>query len=89
MSELRNPLQIKKEKVQVTIFTEHHRIDGEVHVQPSGRLSDFFNLSDKPFIPLTNATVYKISDGTVVSKVEFLTINKNSISLAFPTTTPQ
>ena len=84
-----NPLKIKKERLQVVIFTQNYRVEGEVHIQPGSRLTDFINVGDKSFIAVTNARVYNLSEEEPVHVVDFLTLNRNGITMAFPMARPQ
>lgn len=82
-----NPLKAKRDRVEVMIYTQNHRVEGEVHTQPGGRLTDFVNSrGDQSFIPVTNAKVYDMSGEKQLFTADFLAVNKNGISMIFPTT---
>jgi hypothetical protein len=78
--------KIKKNRLLVTIFTQTHKVVGEVHLLPASRLTDFLNETDQNFIPVTNASIYKLSGEEIVRKLDFLSINKNHITMLFPPT---
>lgn len=82
-----NPLKSKRDKVEVVIYTQQFRVQGEVHTQPGGRLSDFVNSrADQIFIPVTNAKIYPVSEERLLFTVDFIAINRNRISMIFPAT---
>lgn len=81
-------LKVEKEKVDVVIYTQHHRIEGTIHPHPSTRLTDFMNITTgSGFIPITDAKIYSLPDERLLYSVDFLNINKNYIIMIFPKTT--
>jgi hypothetical protein len=85
--DISNPRKIKKNRLLVTIFTQHFKIVGEVHIQPGIRLTDFINGEpDQSFVAVTNAEIFNISGGQPVYTMDFLVINRNHITIAFPLT---
>ena len=75
-----------KERASVVLITERIRVEGDVHVRPGERLTDFMNIGDNHFIPVTHAKVYNLPEGKLVFTVDFLDINRSSIIIAFPVT---
>jgi hypothetical protein len=77
--------KIKKDKLVVAILTQDYRIEGEVHVLPDSRLTDFVNSkTNEDFIAVTHAEIISLSKNMSVSKVEYLAINKSYITLVYP-----
>jgi hypothetical protein len=74
----------RREMSLVVLITERIRVEGEVHVRPGERLTDFMNTRDNQFIAVTHARVYDSLEGKLVFTVDFLDINRDSIIIAFP-----
>ena len=76
------PLTIQKEQHQATIYLNAYRILGTVHLQVGGRVSDFvnWNVSEGPFIPLTDVSVYTVDSGELLFTTEFLAVHRNQIN---------
>lgn len=76
------PLTIQKEQHKATIFLNAYRIVGTIHLQVGGRVSDFvnWNVSEGPFIPLTDVTVYTVDSGELLFTTEFLAVHRNQIN---------
>jgi hypothetical protein len=73
-----------RERLPVVFITERIRVEGEVHIKPGERLTDFMNIGDNQLIAVTHAAVYNLSEGRKVYSVDFLNINKSSIIVVFP-----
>lgn len=58
----------------VVVYTERHRIEGEVPLPEYGRLSDRLN-QDREFLPVVNATVYSLQ-GLPLFTLDALMLNK-------------
>lgn len=58
----------------VTIYTVHHRIDGEMPLPEYGRLSDRLN-QGREFIPITRAAVSTLT-GERLFALDVLMVNK-------------
>lgn len=71
-----------KEKLKVIIFTEHHKIKGEVHLYENSRLTDILNADTmtKDFLPITNAILQDLRRNEV-QEVGFLSINRRHIEI--------
>lgn len=76
------PLTIQKDKRKATIFLNSYRIVGTVYLPVGGRVSDFanWNVSDGPFIPLTDVTVYTVDTGEQLFTTAFLAVHRNQIN---------
>jgi hypothetical protein len=76
------PLTVRKEQHKATIYLNAYRILGTVHLQVGGRVSDFvnWNVSEGPFIPLTDVRVYTVDTGELLFKTEFLAVHRNQIN---------
>lgn len=78
-------LRVEKRKIEVVIYTQQHRIEGEVYVPINSRFTDFMNAEIRHgFIPVTNAEVYSLSEDKLLYKTPLLNVNKNFIVMAFP-----
>ena len=73
---------ITKETVPILVQTSHHRIHGQIHIQPKERLKDALNHS-KPFLALTEVTICDL-DEIVQFQAEFLALNKDQIQWVIP-----
>jgi len=75
-------MKAQKEKLRVIIFTQHHRIKGEVHLYENSRLTDILNADTgtKDFLPVTNAEVHDLRTGSS-QHVSFLSVNRSLIEI--------
>jgi hypothetical protein len=80
------PDTVKKirDRLPVAFITERVRVEGEIHVRPGERLTDFMNAADNQFIAVTHAKVYNLSEGEKAYSVDFLNMNKSRIIVGFP-----
>jgi hypothetical protein len=80
------PDTVKKtrDRLPVVFITESLRVEGDVHVRPGERLTDFMNGGDNHFIAVTHARVYNLSEGGKAYSVDFLNINRSSVIIDFP-----
>ena len=79
-------VKAQKETLGVVIFTQQHKIVGDVHIYENSRLSDMLNVdtNKKDFIPVTNAHVYSIHDqDKILFKKSFITVNRNFIAFLY------
>lgn len=77
-------MPINQETISVIVFIPEHRIKGTIYVHQGGRISDFLNVANKNFIPLSNVRILS-GDGTkLIYKVPFMNLNKNYIIAMFP-----
>ena len=74
-------LRIPKDRKQVIIYTNNHRIEGEIYLVADSRLTDELNVRAKEFFAVKNAKVYSLHGDTFMHSVDFLTVNKNSIEM--------
>ncbi len=78
-------MKAERDVIKVVIITEHHKLVGDIHIVPGGRITDF--LSSKAggnFIPITNVKVYSIGDEKLLMETNFITVNSNFIVLLYP-----
>ena len=76
------PMKAEKKEVRVTIYTEHHKVEGTYHMVPDARFSDDLNARQKDFIPLTKVTITDLHDsGGSPTTSDFLALNKHHIVL--------
>ncbi len=79
-------LGIEKRKIEVVIYTQQHKIEGEVWLHKgAGRFTDFMNATTRfGFMPVTNVKVYPVLEDKLLYTVPLLNINKSFIVMAFP-----
>ncbi len=63
----------------VILFTPHHRIEGELHLPSTARISDRLN-SAKDFLPITSARVFAI-DGRLLYETAVVMVHKAHVVL--------
>jgi len=75
-------------KLLVTILTGSFRIEGTIHVAADlTRFSDAWEAltrDARAYVPITDATIYALTDGTKVATADLLQVRKNEIVLASP-----
>ncbi len=76
-------MRIEREKVPVIIYMKDFKIEGNLHIPPGGRLTDFINISNKQFIPVTDAVIYNPKSESLYN-VGLMQVNKNFIQALFP-----
>jgi hypothetical protein len=54
-------IEVEKEKFRALIFTASLKIEGTIHLLPQERMTDYLGEAAKPFIPVTEATVFSIT----------------------------
>jgi hypothetical protein len=67
-------MRVEMDREQVVIFTPHHRIEGELHLASTQRLSDRMNQA-KDFLPITSARVYSL-DGRLLYDTDVVMVHK-------------
>ena len=73
------------EKLEVVIYTQSHKIVGNIHSTPGSRLIDFINSKAADlFMVVTDAEVYKLPEEKLVQVAEYFAINKRAIVMVFP-----
>lgn len=76
--------KVEKLASSAIIYTKNFLITGAVHVLPHERLSELLDTTNKIFIPVTDATIYTVSDHRIVGRTKFLSLNKNEIVIIYP-----
>lgn len=72
---------------RATFETDRQLVEGDLTLPPEGyqsRFSDALNRGEIEFVPLTNAKVTQLADGSV-SELPFLVLSKRHIRFAYPT----
>ncbi|MBU0680551.1 MAG: hypothetical protein KKD73_03925 [Proteobacteria bacterium] len=77
-------IQVEKEKFRAVIFTESLKVEGTIHLLPQERMTDYMEETEKTFIPVTYAIVSSIITGEVLHTTEFLSLNKNEVTVICP-----
>jgi hypothetical protein len=80
--------QPARRRVERAAFeTDRQIVEGDLTLPPAGyqsRFSDSLNRSEFEFVPLTNASVTSLEDGTV-TELPFVVLSKRHIRVAYPT----
>jgi len=77
----------RRDRLEVVIFTQTHKMIGTVHTMPTSRLVDFMNAKTaEPFVVVTGVNVYSLPDEKLLQSADFLAINKKEIVMIFPKT---
>ncbi|MGA1796450.1 MAG: hypothetical protein ACMUIL_11395 [bacterium] len=79
----------KKDNVNVLMYVDGYRILGTVYLPLGGRLTDFLNTKGlgaegEIFIPVTDASIFSLDDGSLIHYTPFLNVNKDKILFIFP-----
>lgn len=78
-------MQGRREKLEVVIYTQTHKIVGVVHTMPASRLVDFMNSKGADlFIVVTDANVYILPEEKLLQSANFFAVNKKAIMMVFP-----
>lgn len=77
---------ISREAVKVIIFVPSCRIEGNIHLPHSGRISDFLASQTKKFFPVTEAKVFSTMPRSekFIYKTPFMTVNKRYVITLIP-----
>jgi hypothetical protein len=85
MENVSTVLRGKREKLEVVIYTQTHKIVGTIHTMPASRLVDFMNSKAvDSFMVVTQATVYTLPEEKLIQAADFFAINKRAIMMVFP-----
>ena len=79
----------KKANVNVLIYVPGFKIFGTIYLPLGGRLTDFLNTKGlgaegEVFIPVTDASIFDISNNSLLHYTPFLNVNKERILFVFP-----
>ncbi len=77
-------VKIDKELFEVVIITGHLKITGVIHTLPQERLTDFMSDATAANLPVTDAAIYNLADGSLVAKTNFLSLNREDVTVIFP-----
>jgi len=78
---------IKKNKVEVEIYTSNLKIVGDCYLPIEayrGRLTDLLNEMGSGFIPVTRAEVYRRNSDELINQAKCVVVNKNFIEAVLP-----
>ncbi|MFN4152625.1 MAG: hypothetical protein ACK4IX_16910 [Candidatus Sericytochromatia bacterium] len=75
---------VKKEARRMVILLENYRIEGYMYLIPGARLVDELN-KNTTFIPLTDCIIYDKDTSLEIDRLGFMVVNKNFVSVVFPT----
>jgi hypothetical protein len=77
-----------RRRVERAVFeTDRQLVEGDLTLPAAGyksRFSDSLNRDELEFVPLTNAKVTHLADGSV-SEIPFVVLSKRHIRVAYPT----
>lgn len=75
---------VKSRIARVEIWTDRYRLVGNIHIPVTGykaRLSDVLNEEKRPFLALTDVSLYTLNGGEPLWRGGFLALNKASVIL--------
>ena len=75
------PIEARKAR-EFVLFTPGHTITGKVHVFGQTNLAAFVDSSDPRFVPVTDATARSLADTRIVSRYDFVLINRTQMIAA-------
>jgi len=67
---------------EFVMFTPGHTVTGRVHVFGQTDLAGFVDATDPRFVPVTNVTTRSLSDRRIVSRYDFVLINRTQMIAA-------
>jgi hypothetical protein len=70
-------MKVDLDREQVMIFAMHHRVEGDLHLPATTRLSDRMNQA-KDFLPITNAKIYSL-DGQLLYSTGVVMVHKTHV----------
>ncbi|MDQ7850338.1 MAG: hypothetical protein QN152_05015 [Armatimonadota bacterium] len=70
-------MKIQLERQPIVVWTLLHRIDGELPLPPTARISDRLNQA-RDFLPITNARVYTL-DGQLLYEAPVALLNRQQV----------
>ena len=75
---------VEKAQLPVIVFTNIHRIEGNMYTYKDARIIDELNAGAKDFIAITDVKIYPVGSDSVLYKTDFMALNKNHISHLLP-----
>ena len=75
------PIETRKAR-EFVLFTPGHTITGKVHVFGQTNLSAFVDSTDPRFVPVVEATARSLADTRIVSRYDFVLINRTQMIAA-------
>jgi hypothetical protein len=70
-------VKIELERQPIVLYTLLHRIEGDLPLPPTSRISDRLNQS-RDFLPITNSRVYSL-DGQFLYESPVILLNKHQV----------
>ncbi len=70
-------MKIELERQPVVVWTTLHRIEGELPLPPTARISDRLN-QGRDFVPITNARVYTL-EGQFLYEAPVVLLNRQQV----------
>ena len=67
---------------EFVIFTPGHTVTGKVHIFGQTDLAGFVDATDPRFVPVTNVTARSLADRRIVSRYDFILINRTQMIAA-------
>ena len=77
-------MKITNQRTKIVAYTNSLKIEGVINFVEDSRLTDVLNSKNfnKEFLPINDASVTYLNTGEV-TKVSFLSLNKNSIEVIY------
>jgi hypothetical protein len=70
-------MKVELDREHVVLYTQLNRVEGEVHLPSTARLSDRLNAA-KDFVPITSARVFSL-DGNLLYTSDMVLVHKAHI----------
>jgi hypothetical protein len=77
-------MKVEQTEIEVIIYMQNSRVEGKLHLPSGGRLSDYMELAERQFVPVTDAKIYTVPTNELLYSVSFLSLNKDFIVFIFP-----
>lgn len=79
-------MQTNKDRVAIVALVGAWRVEGQMYVLSDSRLTDSLNSRANDFIAVTDAKVYRASDGSLLMESPYLALNRVSIDMVLNAT---
>jgi hypothetical protein len=63
----------------VSIVAPGYSLRGDLHVHAHGSIGHFLETPDPHFLPITDLTIFRLSDATLVGRFAFAAINRRQV----------
>ena len=70
---------VRKQRQMVSIVAPGYSLRGDLHVHAHGSIGHFLETPDPHFLPITDLTIFRLSDATLVGRFAFAAINRRQV----------